>query len=627
MISESTIQHVKEAMNIREIISDHVPLKKKGVNFLGLCPFHVEKSPSLTVSESKQIFKCFGCGKSGDAIAFIVEHEKVSYIEAIKKIAVKYGIPVEESEKVPTARPIPRLEKLDAKTLHWFENDRRISNNTLLRFRITQAMHFMPQLDQEIEAICFNYYRNDELINIKFRGPKKSFMMSKNAELIFYNLDAIKDEKECIITEGEIDCLSLYEAGIYNAVSVPNGATVGKQRLEYLDNCYGYFTGKEKIILATDNDYPGNNLREELARRLGKDRCYQLVYPDGCKDLNDVLVKHGKDAVRAVIEAATRWPVEGLMPMDEIFPDVLEYYENGYPKGDDTKISDFDLLLAPGELTVVTGIPGSGKDEFVNYITTSLSRYHDWNWGYWGMEERPPITTTKLAEKFTGKCFSFRKNPEHRMSRSEFEYAIGMIDKHYHFVQTNKVDISIEGIIAKAIEMVERFGINGMVISPWNCVEHKMAAGISETLYISEMLTLLINFLERYGVHCLLIAHPKKMEKNRQTGKYNIPTLYDVSGSANFFNKIHNGLSVYRDFQTNQVDIYRQKIKNWWNGSLGYSSYHFDINTRQYLQIGATPSTEGNWKPIPASTPAPVNYSEPVKESTSGFDEEEEMPF
>lgn len=602
MIAESTIDQVKNTMNIKDVIGTFVTLKKKGINLLGLCPFHTEKSPSFTVSETKQMFKCFGCGKSGDSIAFLIEHEKKTYLEAIRWIAEKYSIPVKETEKKEPVKPVARLEKLGPKALSWFENDRKISNNTLLRFKITESTEFMPQLDSKQSVICFNYFRDEQLVNIKFRGPRKSFTMAKDAELIFYNLDAIKDEKECVIVEGEIDCLTLHECGIYNSVSVPNGATHGKQRLEYLDNCYGYFTGKEKIILATDNDFPGNNLREELARRLGKERCYQVVYPEGCKDLNDVLVKFGKEKVQEIIQSSTRWPVEGIVVMDEIFPEVVDYYENGYPQGADAKIADFDLRFGPGEMTVVTGIPGSGKDEFVNFITTSLSKFHDWSWGYVGMEETPQITTTKLIEKFTGKSFSFRKNEGHRVNQREFEYGVGMVDKYFHFVNVNKVEVTVTGIINKATEMVERFGINGLVVSPWNCLEHKIQYGLTETLYISEKLTEFIAFLGKYGVHLFLLAHPRKVEKNRQTGKYNIPTLYDISGSANFYNKTHNGICVYRDFDTNEVYVYRQKVKNWWNGSVGYSSFRFDVNTRQYLTVGSiAPPPElgqGMWQPF-----------------------------
>lgn len=602
MISEASIELVKAQTQIQDVINDFVRLKKNGINLTGLCPFHGEKSPSFTVSPAKQIFKCFGCGKSGDAIAFLIEHEKFSYLDAIKWLARKYNIELEEYQKREYVKPVPRLEKLSAKALEFFEKDRKISNNTLLRFGITEAMEYMPQLGKEAKAICFNYSRNDELVNIKFRGPQKSFKLAKDAELIFYNLDALKGCNEAVIVEGEIDCLSLHECGIHNVVSVPNGAAKGNQRLEYLDNCFQYFTDKSKVILAVDNDGPGNGLRAELARRIGYEKCYQVKYPDGCKDANDVLVMHGKDAVVTMIQGATEWPIEGIVTMDEMYGDVMDFFENGYPPGAKTHIPDFDQLLTfyPGHLTVITGIPGSGKSEFVDLLMTSLTRFHNWSWGICGFECPPAIHVTKLAEKFTDRSFAFRKNPEHRMTTNQLEYALGMIDKYYHFINISMVDITMDGLIKKAEEMVLRYGINGLLFDPWNCIEHKYGEE-SETKYVLSCLNKLITFLDKYKVHGFLVAHPTKLKKDPKTGKYEIPTLYNISGSAHFFNRTHNGIAVWRDFQTNLVDVYVQKVKWSWLGSLGFASFHFDTMTRSYRSaLGDQPELgDVNWKPVP----------------------------
>ncbi len=135
------------------------------------------------------------------------------------------GCAVDFKPKREYLKPAPRLQKLSTQWVEYFEK-RGISNNTLLRFKITEAK----------DRVCFNYFRNDELVNIKYRSLDKQFALSKDAELIFYNLDAIKGESECIIVEGEIDCLTLHECGIYNVVSVPNGASKGNQKLEYLEN-------------------------------------------------------------------------------------------------------------------------------------------------------------------------------------------------------------------------------------------------------------------------------------------------------------------------------------------------------------------------------------------------------
>src|ERR687889_89905 len=101
MISQSTIQQITSRIDIVEIVGEYVKLKKRGANYLGNCPFHNEKTPSFTVSPSKEIFKCFGCGKSGNAIGFVMEHEKLTYAEALRWLANKYNIEVEETETSP----------------------------------------------------------------------------------------------------------------------------------------------------------------------------------------------------------------------------------------------------------------------------------------------------------------------------------------------------------------------------------------------------------------------------------------------------------------------------------------------------------------------------------------------
>lgn len=607
MIAEASIELVKAQMEITEVIGGFVTLKKHGANLTGKCPFHSEKTASFTVSKEKQIFKCFGCGKSGDTINFLIEHEKFSYLDAIKWLANRYNIELEEYQKREYVKPTPRLEKLGSKALEYFERDRMISNNTLLRFNITEANEWMPGINKEVSAICFNYYRNGELVNIKFRGPQKSFKLAKDAELIFYNLDAIEGSHEAVIVEGEIDCLTMHECGIYHSVSVPNGAAKGNQKLEYLDNCFQHFAGKTKIILAVDNDKPGENLRNELARRLGYERCYQVKYPDGCKDANDVLRQYGKEAVKQLIEGAIEWPIQGIVSMDEMYPSIRDYFETGYPKGFRAHIPDFDdyLTFYPGQLTVVTGIPGSGKSEFIDYLMASLTRFHGWSWGVCSFECPPEIHVTKLAEKFTNRSFAFRKDPNHRMTEQQFEYAIGMIDKYFHFVNLSIVDVTMEGLIKKAEEMVLRYGIRGFLFDPWNCIEHKSGEQ-SETKYTLACLNMLINFLDKYQVHGFLVAHPTKLMKDKRTGKYEIPTLYNISGSAHFFNRTHNGISVYRDFQTNVVDVYVQKVKWSWLGKLGFASFYFDTMTRQYLPVSGSPPElgEGKW------TPTEINFNQ-----------------
>jgi len=571
------MQQLKDNIPIADYIGSQITLKSNGSNMVGLCPFHKEKTPSFTVSNSKGIYKCFGCGKSGSVIDFAMEYKSLNYIDACKLLSEKYHIPIEVNVKVYD-RPVDRLTKLSEVALKYFEG-RGISNNTLLRFNVTETIEWMPKANKEVQAICFNYYKDDQLVNIKFRAKDKDFKLNKNSELIFYNIDSLKDETTAVIVEGEIDCLSCYEAGIYNVVSVPNGAG---NNLQYLDSCWQVFEGITKIILAVDNDDPGYTLRDELARRLGKERCFKVSYPDGCKDLNDVLIKHTKYGVISTIEQAVNWPIDGVHPMDDLYEDVCNYYENGYPKGCESKIPGLDDLItfAPGQLTIVTGIPGHGKSEFVDYIMSQLTNYHQWSWGVCSFENPPAFHVTKLMEKFSGKSFQFRVNHDHRINKDEFEDSVGIIDRHFSFININKIDVTIDGVLAKAKELVLRKGIKGLLIDPWNYIELNIPSTQTETQYISECLTKLRMFSVQTGTHVFLVAHPTKMRKDN--GKYEVPNLYSISGSAHFFNKTDNGICIFRD---GVVTCYVQKIRFSWQGSLGYAQFNYDTFTRQYKAV------------------------------------------
>jgi twinkle protein len=576
----TNIDEIKAAISIEDIVSPHVKLKQKGKDFEGLCPFHNEKSPSFTIHQNK--YKCFGCGKGGDGIDFLMEYKGLNYIEAIREIATLYSIEIEAKPSKPE-KPIPRLETIPNDGIAFFEK-RGISNNTIIRFGITETTEWMPGAKAEVRAICFNYFKDNELINIKFRAKNKDFKLNKNSELIFYNIDSIKDQTECVIVEGEMDCLSVYEAGIYNVVSVPNGAEC--KRLEYLNNGWQYFEKMTRIVILTDNDINGRKLQEELARRLGKDRCFRPIMKDDCKDANDILVKYGKGELAATIKNARQWPIDGVFDTDDLFEDISNYYYNGYPKGVEAGIGEFDkfLTFSGGQFTTVTGSPSAGKSEFIDYITTSLSRNHGWKWAVCSFENPPAFHATKLMEKFAGLSFAFRKDPAHRMQQRDFEQAVNFIDNYYKFINILQGDASLQGILNKCRELIIRTGIKGIVIDPWNYIEHKSPPHLSETQYISECLSVIKEFAMKYDVHIFLVAHPRKLTKDAKTGKYPIATMYDIAGSAHFFNKTDNGLSVHRDFEANITTVYIQKVRFSWLGKQGFATYTFDTYKRQYIQ-------------------------------------------
>ena len=579
MITQESIKKLKETVSLYDIINDEIKLKKSGSYYITKCPFHDEKTPSFKIKQKDNHFKCFGCGAYGDMIDFIVKLKSLSFQNAVRYIASQKNFELEETSN-EIEKPQPRLEKIDKVYIDYFEN-RGISNNTLLRFKVTQANEWMPDVQTEIPVVCFNYFRDDELVNIKFRGRNKSFKLVKNAELIFYNLDAIKDDDTAVIVEGEIDCMSMYEAGIYNCVSVPNGA--GSNNLTYIDNCINHLIDKKYIVIAVDNDDAGNKLKDELIRRLDIERCFYIEYPEGCKDANDILIKHGKDYLKSLIINAKPFPIKGIVDSCELLQSIDDIYLNGYPKGIKAGIEGFDnyFSLLEGLFTVVTGIPGSGKSEFIDFIMAKTALNHNWKWGIISFENTPPVFhATKIIEKLSGKAFDFRVNPTHRVSSYELEMYKGYLSEMFFFINTQDTDVTLEGLLKKIALLVMRKGIKGVLIDPWNYIEHNIERNETETQYISRALTTIRKAAIKLGIHIIVVAHPTKLAKTNN--KYDVPTLYNISGSAHFFNKTDNGFTVYRDFNTNEVTVHIQKIRFSFLGKLGAVKYNYNTFTRQY---------------------------------------------
>lgn len=462
-----------------------------------------------------------------------------------------------------------------------FFTERGISQRTVIKAKITQGRTFFPQLEKEAKTIEFNYFRNDELINIKYRGPKKSFKLYKDAELIFYNIDSMIDMDYVIITEGEIDALSYIEMGFDSVISVPNGATKSsQQRLQYLDNCIDLFDNIETIYLATDDDEPGRILQEELARRLGKYRCRKVSYFSH-KDANELLMTD-KLCITDTITNAEPYPIEGIITVDDLADDIWRLKREGLKPGCGISINSFNELLTfePGYLTVVTGIPNHGKSEFLDQIMVDLSVMHNWRFGIFSPENYPiQLHFSKIAAKLLGESFN---------SVEDFQVVQAMDYYRDNFVHiVPKEDNSVESIVEHATQLVKRYGINGLVIDAWNKLEHDYSS--NETVYISKQLDVIINFAQKYGVHIFVVAHPTKMQRDKQTGAYMVPTIYDMAGSAHFYNKSHNGISVYRHFHedgtsTPEVFVQKVKFKHW--GRQGSLMLQYDISSGRFYKPG-----------------------------------------
>jgi len=466
---------------------------------------------------------------------------------------------------------------LSDNVVSWFEG-RKIKQDTLKLMKISD-------LDGFIE---FNYFRDEELINIKYRDNKKNFRLFKDGELIFYNIDCLKTVKECYVVEGEMDCLAFIESGITNCVSVPNGAS--GTNLEYIDNCIDEFEHIEKIIIATDNDIPGFKLSEELARRFGKERCYKLNWTD-CKDANEFIIKHGYEKLREQIKTIKSYPVEGIFTLK----DFAEQYEglliNGLQPGKKIGINKHDELITfeTSRILTITGIPSHGKSEYLDWLLIRLNLLHGWKVAYFSPENHPlELHASKISEKLIGKPFK-----KDGLNQEDINLMVNHIEHNFFFIKP-KEDYSIDSILDKGKYLVKKRGIRVLVIDPYNKLEHFQQNGESETKYISRFFDRLELFAQKHDILICLVAHPTKMVKSE--GKHEIPTLYNISGSANFYNKTDYGITVYRDFNVELITVLIQKVRFRHLGHVGEINFKYNVNNGRFSELdeNGTPIFDNN---------------------------------
>ena len=487
---------------------------------------------------------------------------------------------------LPTDKPFAPKEKeyvrpvwhnrttLSDKVAQWFEG-RGIRQEVLKQMQVSEGPEWMPQFKKEVATIQFNYFRDGELINTKFRGPQKSFKMVKDAELLLYNVDAIQGAETVIICEGEMDALSFIAAGITNVVSVPNGATLGNINLEYLDGAMDALQGKH-VILATDNDAPGRNLRDQLAARIGVANCSFVDWGD-YKDANDVLVAEGIDGLLNFDKLVRQFPIEGSFRVQDMVKDVADIYMHGLDKGPMSGMDGIDknLRFVKGYFTVVTGIPSHGKSDFLDQLILKLR----WKCAFYTPENKPtPLHITKLARKIIGKGI---EGPG-RMTTMELDAALNYInEKMFWLMPPDKFDF--DTIADMVRQHKQRYDIDCFVIDAWNRLEHNYTD--SETKHVNRVLTRLAKLCIETKVHGFLVAHPTKMPRTKDGDAYIAPTLYDISGSANFYNMADNGITIHRDFTNGGTEVIVRKVKfGHWGNAGGVVKFGYDINSGRYYE-------------------------------------------
>lgn len=536
-----------------------------------------EKTLSFRIEHDKALYHCWHCAMNGI----------VPMREELPKIKVQ------KEEKVMAVAKKIKTSPLGESAIE-FLNKRGISEETAKKAKLKFAKNWIPSEQAEVECIFFPYTNKGQEYAQKIRSISSKGFACNGAPQTFFNIDSVQRNDWLIICEGEMDALSLMEAGYESSVSVPNGAVMKVSEVRTFDinndNKFKFLWDAKKqidnagrILIATDADDAGQAMAEEIARRIGKDKVYKVHYPEGCKDANDVLLKHGKDGIDNLVTGATPWPVRGLFDAKHFFEDVDEIYEKGIGSGASTGYANVDELysVVEGQLTVVTGHPSSGKSEFIDQLMINLSEKYRWRFAICSFENEPRIHIAKLISKYLKLPFFDGKTP--RMTKEEMEGGKQFVQSNFSFLyQADGTLSSVDSIIERLKIAVLRHGVRGAVIDPYNYIQRDRG-DVSETEWVSDVLTRLRVFAQAHGIHLWFVAHPTKMMRDAN-GDIPAPKGYDISGSAAWFAKADVGLTVHRPDPAHSPisEIHIWKCRFSWAGKQGKTELSFDSPTSTY---------------------------------------------
>lgn len=550
------------------------------------CPPRKSKNrKDLSINTETGTYHCHHCGASGKAKG----DGDNSWSPSAPKVYVK-------------PQPKPGLIITSEEAYAWFAH-RGINRETINEAGITSDRAFSPIKGEEVNCITFPYFRDGELINIKYRAQPKQFWMAKGAERILYGLDELHEAveqgfAEFAVTEGEMDALTIRQETVLPAISVPDGAPSPEtknyaSKFSFLADPYFEAMAQQAktIYIAVDMDEPGKRLAEELARRFGFEKCKRVFWPEGCKDANETLMKLGGDAVREAVYGAPLYPVKGIVTVREIFENLDNLYDSGYPTGLDLGYPAFAEHYRPerGLMAIWTGMPGHGKSAMLDNVLVRLADRHGWRIGVCSPENQPlERHASALMSIHAGKAFDYRSwypPGTSRMTKEEMHFHRQWLDQHFTFIMPE--DMTIEGIIEMAQLMVYREGIDALVIDPWSEIDHKQSDGGNISQQTNRELTILRNFARRSKTHLMLVAHPTKMHKVKEDGKYPVPTMYDISDSAHFNNKADYGVSVYRDASNNTspTQVHVQKVRFREMGVVGTTEFSYNSATHEMTEL------------------------------------------
>lgn len=406
------------------------------------------------------------------------------------------------------------------------------------------------------DRVAFPYLSDGQYYADKIRSIGKEFRSTPGVSRKLYNVDVLRryEDQPIVITEGEIDCLSVRQAGFLRCVSLPDGWTEQGNKTESLIEVADLLRKSPYVIVAGDNDKAGESLPRAVANLLDGHDVRAVTWTKGSKDANDVLVAYGEAEVVACLNAAKRLdPPGGFVTGFSDLPPMSARRVLRIGK----KPFDYRIALELGAMSVGTGTPGSGKSTFVTWAADEISRNERIRVGMLAFETHPHRIRDHLAR-------INKDRPWDELSGDEQEQLAARLDQRWRIVHRtyDEAAHSLEWLRQMVHALATRDGCKLIIVDPWNELEHLPEPGESMTAYINYALQQIRMWAEKLEVHICLIAHPRKMPTE---GKPRPATGYDVADSAAFANKPSLGFTVFQsedEMGVACVEIHTWKVRD-----------------------------------------------------------------
>lgn len=490
--------------------------------------------------------------------------------------------------------------------LGWLESERKIPIETAVKFGAT-----------EIDGrLAFTFFSpSGELLYNKIRIPQadgaKSFRRDRSdVKSEMFNAGCLGEKCSpddiLIITEGEIDALSFLSIGCPFVVSVPDGAQLSKPGEGDIDpgqdKAFGYlWDGRRlrpeiaqfrRVLLAVDDDEKGAILRDELAVRLGRNKCWWIRYPEGCKDANDVLRKYDPDTLSDALAAIEPIVPSRLVPFSSI-PEsgYRERYRSGW-----IGLDPF-LMIVPPELIVVTGHPGSGKSQFTLALVANLANRHGLKGAVLQFEDnvernRADLITYARAHVEGLSATVDADGVVTQAPANAMDLARQWVDRHFITIAPSEdLDASTDYTLTWLQEAIEeaatRHGVKWIVIDPWNELEHIWGRGTNEASYTNDALRTIKKLARRFRLAIIVVTHPSK--EGGKIKEISEMSLYDIAGAAAWKNKADHGIIIHRDMDQGFTYVKIDKSKNHTvMGKPGIVKMRYEATaaTYKFLEVG-----------------------------------------